>query len=160
MAMTTNQDYIEVEIPIVAERSVVWKFASDINVPAQFSREFQGAEWLEAPGLGSTFRGDNAVGDFKWSTTSIVTEYKENESFEWTVGSPEEPVAVWGFCLTQSEGIVLLKMHATMGPAMSPPRASAAKDPANAEAIISKRMHQWSKNMLATVEGIKTLSEQ
>jgi hypothetical protein len=53
-----------------------------------------------------------------------------------------------------------LKMHATMGPAMSPPRASAAKDPENAETIISKRLHQWSKNMTATVEGIKSLSEQ
>jgi hypothetical protein len=42
---------------------------------------------------------------------------------------------------------------------MSPPRASAAKDPENAEMIISKRLHQWSKNMTATVEGIKSLSE-
>jgi hypothetical protein len=51
-------------------------------------------------------------------------------------------------------------MHATMGPAMTPTRVSAAKDPENAETIISKRLHQWSKNMTATVEGIKSLSEQ
>ena len=72
----------------------------------------------------------------------------------------EVPVAVWGFTLYGSDGDVLLKMHATMGPAMSHPRASAAKDPENAETIISKRLHQWSKNMRATVEGIKSLSEQ
>jgi hypothetical protein len=72
----------------------------------------------------------------------------------------DEPVAVWGFALSGRDGDVLLKMHATMGPAMSPPRASAAKDPENAETIISKRLHQWSKNMTATVEGIKSLSEQ
>lgn len=160
MAMTTKPDYAEVEIQIAADKAVVWALVSDINVPAQFSREFQGAEWLDAPGLGASFRGDNAVGDYKWSTTSIVTEYEENESFVWTVGSLEDPVAVWGFTLTQNEEAVVLKMHATMGEAMSPPRASAAKDPENAEAIISKRLHQWSKNMLATVEGIKDLSEQ
>lgn len=158
--MSAPTDYIEVEISITSAMSAVWALVSDINVPAQFSREFQGAEWLDTPGLGGTFRGDNAVGDYKWSTTSVVTDFKENESFEWTVGSVDEPVAVWGFALSGRDGDVLLKMHATMGPAMSPPRASAAKDPENAETIISKRLHQWSKNMTATVEGIKVLSEQ
>ena len=158
--MSSSTDYVEVEISIAADAAAVWGLVSDINVPAQFSREFQGAEWLDAPGLGGTFRGDNAIGDFKWSTTSVVTEYKENESFAWTVGSADEPVAVWGFTISGSDGNVVLKMHATMGPAMSPPRASAAKDPENAETIISKRLHQWSKNMTATVEGIKSLSEQ
>ena len=158
--MSAPTDYIEVEIAVVADVAKVWSFVSDINVPAQFSREFKGAEWLDTPGLGSTFRGDNAYGDFKWSTTSVVTDFVENESFAWTVGSVEEPVAVWGFRLSGRDGDVLLKMHATLGPAMSPPRASAAKDPENAETIISKRLHQWSKNMTATVEGIKSLSEQ
>ncbi len=158
--MDQMNDYIEVEISIASKLAPVWALVSDINLPAQFSREFQGAEWLDAPGLGGTFRGDNAIGEFKWSTISIVTDYKVNESFGWTVGSIEEPVAVWGFVLSGSDGEVTLKMHAAMGPAMSPPRASAAKDPENAETIISKRLHQWSKNMNATIEGIKALSEQ
>jgi hypothetical protein len=158
--MSTPNEYIEVEIAVAADVAKVWSFVSDINVPAQFSREFKGAEWLDTPGLGGTFRGDNAVGDYKWSTTAVVTDFIENKSFTWTVGSLEEPVAVWGFTLSGRDGDVLLKMHATMGPAMSPPRASAAKDPENAETIISKRLRQWSKNMTATVEGIKSLSEQ
>ena len=158
--MSAPTDYIEVEIAVAADVAKVWSFVSDINVPAQFSREFQGAEWLDTPGLGGKFRGDNAIGDYKWSTTSIVTDFTENESFAWAVESVEVPVAVWGFILSGSDGDVLLKMHATMGPAMSPPRASAAKDPENAETIISKRLHQWSKNMAATVEGIKSLSEK
>ena len=158
--MSAPTDYIEVEIAVAADIATVWSFLSYINTPSQFSREFQGAEWLDTPGLGGTFRGDNAYGDFKWSTTSIVTDFIENESFAWTVGSVEEPVAVWGFTLSGRDGDVLLKMHATMGPAMTPTRISAAKDPENAEMIISKRLHQWSKNMTATVEGIKSLSEQ
>ena len=72
--MSAPTDYVEVEIAIAADVAKVWSFVSDINVPAQFSREFQGAEWLDTPGLGGTFRGDNAVGDYKWSTTSIVTD--------------------------------------------------------------------------------------
>mgnify|MGYP000264064029 CR=1 FL=1 len=75
--MNENTDYVEVEVSIVAIPDVVWAFVSDINVPAQFSREFKGAEWLDAPGLGATFRGDNAVGDYKWSTVSVVTDFKE-----------------------------------------------------------------------------------
>jgi hypothetical protein len=157
--MSAPKDYVEVEVAVAADVAKVWSFVSDINVPAQFSREFKGAEWLDTPGLGGTFRGDNAYGDFKWSTTSIVTDFIENESFAWTVGSVEEPIAVWGFKLSGRDGDVLLKMHATMGPAMTPTRVSAAKDPENAETIISKRLHQWSKNMTATVEGIKSLSE-
>ena len=158
--MSTPNEYIEVEIAVAADVAKVWSFVSDINVPAQFSREFKGAEWLDTPGLGGTFRGDNAVGDYKWSTTAVVTDFIENKSFTWTVGSLEEPVAVWGFTLSGRDGDVLLKMHATMGPAMSPPRASAAKDPENAEMIISNGLQQWSKNMTDTVEGIKSLSEQ
>jgi len=158
--MSAPKDYVEVEVAVAADVAKVWSFVSDINVPAQFSRECKGAEWLDTPGLGGTFRGDNAYGDFKWSTTSIVTDFIENESFAWTVGSVEEPIAVWGFTLSGRDGDVLLKMHATMGPAMTPTRISAAKDPENAGMIISKRLHQWSKNMTATVEGIKSLSEQ
>ncbi len=158
--MNENPDYVEVEAPIVATPDVVWAFVSDINVPAQFSREFKGAEWLDTPGLGASFRGDNAIGEYEWSTVSVVTDYKENESFAWTVGSLDEPVAQWGFKLMPRDGEVILKMHATMGPAMSPPRAAAAKDPENADVIISKRLHHWSKNMIATLEGIKVLCEQ
>jgi hypothetical protein len=66
--MSAPNDYIEVEIAIAADTAKVWSFVSDINVPAQFSREFKGAEWLDTPGLGGKFRGDNAVGDYKWST--------------------------------------------------------------------------------------------
>jgi hypothetical protein len=46
--MSAPTDYIEVEIAVAADVAKVWSFVSDINVPAQFSREFQGAEWLDA----------------------------------------------------------------------------------------------------------------
>ncbi len=42
--MSAPTDYIEVETVIAADVAKVWSFVSDINVPAQFSREFQGAE--------------------------------------------------------------------------------------------------------------------
>jgi len=46
-----------------------------------------------------------------------------------------------------------------MGPAPSPPRAAAAADPEHAGEIIARRLRQWTKNMTATVEGIKALAE-
>ena len=38
--MSASADYIEVEIAVAADVAKVWSFVSDINVPAQFSREF------------------------------------------------------------------------------------------------------------------------
>ena len=53
--MSAPIDYVEVEIAVAADVAKVWSFISDINVPAQFSREFKGAEWLDTPGLAARF---------------------------------------------------------------------------------------------------------
>ena len=38
----------------------VWAFITDINLPARFSTEFKGAEWIDdGPALGATFAGRN-----------------------------------------------------------------------------------------------------
>ena len=67
---------VEVSRRIAASTDVVWELVSDINVPARFSSEFIGAEWVgEASGgaLGACFEGQNrhdAIGS--WSTTSTL----------------------------------------------------------------------------------------
>ena len=69
----------EVHVDIAAPPGVVWPFVVDINVPAAFSTEFQGAEWIDPPPrLGVRFLGRNEnprIG--RWETTSTVVEFEE-----------------------------------------------------------------------------------
>ena len=38
---------VEVELVISAEPEVVWALVADIQLPARFSSEFRGAQWLD-----------------------------------------------------------------------------------------------------------------
>ena len=157
--MTPDPDRVDVSTSVDAPLGRVWELVTDVDLPGRFSREFQGGEWLDVPGEGARFLGHNRIGDVQWSTTCTVVEFRPGEAFTWAVESVHEPVAVWGYTLEERDGEVLLGMHATMGPAPSPPRAAAAADPEHAGEIIARRLRQWTKNMTATVEGIKALAE-
>jgi Polyketide cyclase / dehydrase and lipid transport len=104
----------EAQAIIDAPAEIVWALITDINLPAKFSSEFQGADWIDAkthatPAVGATFTGRNhhvAIGG--WQTTCTVTRYVEHEVFEWCVGEPEYPSAKWRFTLQSSaEGVTL-----------------------------------------------------
>ena len=41
---------VTVEIDIAAPPERIWELVSDINIPARFSNEFQGADWIDADG--------------------------------------------------------------------------------------------------------------
>jgi uncharacterized protein YndB with AHSA1/START domain len=157
--MSAGSDRVEVETSVVAPVDRLWALVTDVDLPARFSREFQAGEWLDDPGEGARFRGHNKIGDVEWSTTCTVVDFRPGRAFTWAVESVDEPVAVWGYTLDDRGDRVLLRMHATMGPAPSPPRAAAAADPEHAEEIIARRLRHWTKNMTATVEGIKGLAQ-
>ncbi len=157
--MATDSEHVEVETSVTAPVDRIWALVTDVDLPARFSREFQGGEWLGDPGPGATFRGHNKIGDVEWSTTCTVADFRPGEAFTWVVESVDEPVATWGYTLVDRGDDVLLGMHAALGPALSPPRAAAAADPEHAEEIISRRLRHWTKNMTATLEGIKGLAE-
>ena len=154
-----TDERVEVEAVVAAPVHRVWALVTDVDLPARFSREFQGGEWLDEPGPGATFRGHNKIGDMEWSTTCIVVDFRPGRAFTWVVDSVDEPVATWGYTLDERSGGVRLGMHATLGPAPSPPRAAAAADPERADEIIARRLRHWRKNMTATVEGVKGLAE-
>ena len=66
-----------VEITIDAAPERVWALVTDISLPAQFSPEFQGADWVDGgPALGATFHGHNKhqfVGEWKPSPTAMTS---------------------------------------------------------------------------------------
>lgn len=152
-----------VEIHIDAPPSAVWPFLCDINAPAAFSEEFQGAEWIEGdrPALGNTFRGRNqhtVVGE--WSAVCTITAMDQHKAFEWTVGDVDFKAARWRFDLSESGEGSLLRFYSEIGPAPSGLTPAIERMPDREEDIIAKRMAEHNANMQRTVEGYKALAEQ
>ena len=153
---------VEVEIYVDAPPSRVWELVTDIELPARFSEEFQGATWLDdgGPSAGSRFTGRNrhpAVGE--WTTTSFVVACEPERIFEWAVGDADEPGASWRFELEPEGTGTRLKQWMRMGPARSGLNAAIDAMPDKEERIIARRQDEHGKNMTATLEGIKALAE-
>ena len=153
----------ESEITIDAAPDVVWALVTDIDIPARFSDEFQGATWVDPdvePSIGSQFRGRNRnPGIGEWEVTCTVTEWESQATFAWTVGDLDAPVAVWQFTLTPDGTGTLLRQWARMGPGPSGVTSAIERDPNNEEKIVGGRLRQWQRNMEATIAGIKALAE-
>jgi hypothetical protein len=141
----------EVDVVIGAPIERVWELVCDINVPARFSTEFLGADWLdETPRVGARFRGrnhHNALGE--WETISFVNRYEPPRAFGWAVSDPDNPSSSWWFELEPEPDAVRLRQGTRMGPAPS----------GLTIAINARRLAEYETNMRATVEGIKQLAE-
>lgn len=151
----------EVEVLVEAPPERVWALVTDIDLPARFSQELLGAEWLdEGPALGARFVGRShheALG--AWETTSWVNRYEPPRAFGWAVSDPDEPSATWWFELEEEEGGVRLRQCARMGPAPSGLSIAIAAMPDKEERIVARRLQEFERNMLATLEGMKQLAE-
>ena len=74
--MSPDLDRVDVSASIGAPVERVWELVTDVDLPARFSREYQGGEWLDDPGEGARFRGHNRIGDVEWSTTCTVVDFR------------------------------------------------------------------------------------
>ncbi|HEX3004106.1 MAG TPA: SRPBCC family protein [Angustibacter sp.] len=152
---------VEVEVLIDAPLERVWELVSDINLPARFSSEFQGGEWVDAgPALGARFVGRNghpARGE--WETTSFVNRYEPMREFGWAVSDPDEPSATWWFLLDEVDGRVRVRQGGRMGPAPSGLTAAITAMPEKEERIVARRLEEWERNMRATLDGLKEMAE-
>jgi hypothetical protein len=152
----------EVEVYIDASADRVWDLVCDVNLPGRFSSEFQGATWIDpGPALGARFVGRNehpAIGS--WETTAWVTQYEPGRTFAWAVSDPDHPTASWWFTLEEVDGKVRLRQGGRMGPAPSGLTAAITAMPDKEERIVARRLEEWTRNMTATVQGIKQLAEE
>jgi hypothetical protein len=152
----------QVEVVIGAPIEVVWELVIDIELPARFSSEFLGAEWMDDErGVGARFIGRSqhkAMGE--WETVSYVSRYEPMRVFEWSVSDPDNPSSTWSFELESLEDSVLLRECARMGPAPSGLTIAITAMPDKEERIIARRLEEFEANMRATLEGIKQLAEQ
>jgi hypothetical protein len=154
----------EAELLIAAPPTVVWQLVCDIAVPARFSSEFQGGEWLgetTGPALGAQFRGRNyheAAGT--WETVSTISEFEEERLFGWAVGDPAIPAARWRFCLQPEGGGTRLRQWMQIGPGESGVSALIERMPDKESRILRRRLAEHQANMVATLAGIRDLAEQ
>jgi nitroreductase/uncharacterized protein YndB with AHSA1/START domain len=161
VSLLAAQPGVTVEVDIAAPARRVWEFVTDINLPARFSHEFQGAEWLDGggPQAGARFVGRNAIGERRWETTSYVVACEEPKVFAWNVVDPDHPAAQWRFELDRLGDTTRLRQCMTMGPGMSGTARAMENDPDNARAILAARREVLRRNMELTTQGIKALAE-
>ena len=154
---------VEVYADIAAPIEQVWDLVSDISLMPAFSTELQSVEWADGfdePCLGAQFLGTNrnaAIG--VWTTRSHITEFDPPRAFEWAVGNPEGPAAVWRFDLASATDGTRLRYSARLGPGKSGVTMMIEREPDRAGQIVDSRMRQWLAGMEAVVAGLKTMAE-
>jgi uncharacterized protein YndB with AHSA1/START domain len=152
---------VEVETLVHAPIEVVWELVTDIELPARFSSEFLGAQWIDGgPGPDARFVGRNhhdAMGE--WETTSFVTRYEPHRAFAWAVTDPDNPSSSWWFELEQEADGVRVRQGTRMGPAPSGLTIAITAMPDKEERIVARRLEEFERNMRATLEGIRQLAE-
>jgi len=99
---------VSVEVEIDAKPEQVWSLVSDIDLPARFSEEFMGAEWLDEPAVGASFQGRNQIAGFReWTTTSTVTAWRPGRRIcldDWRSGRSTE-------CQLALSGLATGRLH-------------------------------------------------
>jgi len=149
---------VSVEAVIDAPVAEVWALVSDISLPARFSAELQGAEWIEE---GVRFRGRNrhdAIGE--WATECVVTELLPERAFAYVVGDPAFPSASWRWDVEPVDGgRTLVRQSMRIGPAPSGLSPAIDAMPDKEERIIARRLEEHRANMQANLDGIKGLLE-
>jgi hypothetical protein len=129
----------------------------------EWSPENLGGTWLDGatgPALGARLRARNrhaAAGE--WETVSVVVECEPPRRFAWAVGDPEIPGAIWSFDLEPDGTGTRLRQRAVMGPGPSGTTAVIEAMPDKEERIVARRLQEFERNMLATLEGMKQLAE-
>ena len=148
------------EIDTDARPRQVWEVISDINMPAKFSDEFAGAEWLSDDEIaaGAIFRGRSAISDGReWETNCIVTEWVERETFEWRTTDPENPGAIWRFDLAEQGAGSRLRFSMVIGKENNSTAPRAMADPSLENQILFQRRLIHKANMQRVLEGVKAL---
>ena len=153
-----------VETDIRAEPAVVWARVTDINLPARFSEEFQGADWepgRDGPALGAGFVGRNHhPGRGDWEVPCFVDVFEESTAFGWCTSDIDNPGARWRFELEPIVGGTRLRFRGIMGPGPSGLDAIIESRPDLEPRIIARRIGEHRANMQRVVDGIKALLEQ
>ena len=151
-------------VDIAASPATVWALVRDINLPARFSPEFQGADWLdggEDAAVGARFVGRNhhaAIGS--WETTSTIVVHDPEREVAYEVDGDGGASARWSFALEPlGDGGTRLTQSMRMGPGRSGINPAIDAMPDKESKILHRRLGEHHTSMEATLAGIKDLAE-
>ncbi len=153
----------EVSRVIAASPNDLWVHLADINLPARFSPEFQGAEWLDGatePALGARFRGTNehrAVG--RWSVDCTIVEFEPERVIGWVVEDPADPAARWRFSLESTDEGTRVTQWCQLGPGPSGLSPAIERMPDREHEIVEMRLGEHAANMRKNLDGLAGLVE-
>ena len=152
---------VTVEVDVRAQPADIWPYLVDINLPARFSNEFQGAEWLDdGPAIGARFQGRNQRDDIgEWEAVCYVVACEENRVFAWHVSDVDNPGAQWRFELEELAGATRIRFSMVLGPGPSGLTRVIESMPDMEARILARRQDEHSASMLRTIEGIRDLVE-
>jgi len=152
---------VTVEVDIDAKAADIWPLVSDINLPARFSDEFQGADWIDdEPAIGARFSGRNKRDDLgEYEVICTLVDYEPERVFAWHAGDPDNPAAQWRFEIEPLLGGTRLRFSMVLGPGPSGLTGVIEAMPDKESAIIANRQKGQAANMRRTIEGIRDLAE-
>jgi hypothetical protein len=159
----SDRPTVQEEIAIHAPPARVWALVTDLHAMGEWSPEYRGGEWLDGasgPVVGARFKGRNKREDREWESESIITECQAERTLAWAVGrDPEQPGASWRFDLTPQGHVTLVRQQVIIGPGPSGLTAVIDQRPDLEEKIIANRCAEHSRNMQATLQGLKAAAE-
>ncbi|MCU1691399.1 MAG: hypothetical protein JWM64_490 [Frankiales bacterium] len=97
---------VQGSIEVAATPEAVWALVSDLPGMGRLSPEATGGRWVKGGGpvVGAVFRGSNAQGRRRWSTTATVVEAEPGRAFAFEVSSLGLAVARWAYALEPVAG--------------------------------------------------------
>ena len=152
---------VTVEVDNDAKAADIWPLVSDINLPARFSDEFQGADWIDdEPAIGARFSGRNKRDDLgEYEVICTLVDYEPERVFAWHTRDPDNPAAQWRFEIEPLLGGTRLRFSMVLGPGPSGLTVVIEAMPDKESAIIANRQKGQAANMRRTIEGIRDLAE-
>jgi hypothetical protein len=153
-----------VEQVVAAAAATLWPLFTDPDLPARFSREYQGGHWIDGadgPALGARFVGRNRrrlLGT--WETVCHVVECAPPHRYAWAVTDPATPNATWRFETEPTDGGTLLRFSVVLGPGRSGLTWAIRQAPERRDELITRRLEDLRRNMAAVVAGIAELAER
>ena len=94
---------VTVSADINAPADKVWSLVSDLPRMGEWSPENTGGRWLAGatgPTVGARFRGSNAKGLRRWSTTCVVTDATPGKRFAFEVTYGPLAISTWEYDLS------------------------------------------------------------